>query len=411
MVRLFTSARRRRSYSSVTSVGADVVAVAARRDRELGDGGGVAQAEIEALRADRRDHVAGLADQRDPPRRETARRLDAERKCAVPGLDLRPCRGSNASAARSRRRARRASSASIRAASSGATTQTRLARRPGQRHQGERAMRGMELGRDVAMRPRVGEVEGERGLRIAAAVGLDAGGRAAERAPAVRRRPRGAPSRCRRRPARCGRRRRRSRPHGPPGRSARGRAVRRRAPAARRPGAGSRCSRRTRRARSRRPRSAPRARATGGRCRRRCAWCAARPPARGSAPRRRAPRAPRPSRRAARWCGCRSGAAGRRPARSGCRRRRARSRPSGRPGRRRPPRPPPRIRSRPRFGFRSRLRYDGVYQPNLRKASATARDEPQQRRARHWTGCPRRRRGSAMRWAVRCRSRWRAWWR
>ena len=101
----------------------------------------------------------------------------------------------------------------------------------GQRHQSERAMRGMELGRDVVVRPRVGEVEGQRGLRIAAAVGLDAGGRAAERAPAVRRRRRGAPSRCRRRRAKCGRRRRRSRPHGPPGRSARGRRARRRAPA------------------------------------------------------------------------------------------------------------------------------------------------------------------------------------
>ena len=37
----------------------------ARGDGEFADGGGVAQAEIETLRADRRDDVRGFADQRD----------------------------------------------------------------------------------------------------------------------------------------------------------------------------------------------------------------------------------------------------------------------------------------------------------------------------------------------------------
>ena len=54
-----------------------------------------------------------------------------------------------------------------------------------QRHQRERAGRGMEFGRDVVVRPRVAKVEGQRDLRIVPAVDLDAGGGAAERARAV----------------------------------------------------------------------------------------------------------------------------------------------------------------------------------------------------------------------------------
>ena len=69
------------------SSAADIASVAVGGDHELADGGGVAQPEIEALRADRRDHVRGFADQRDAPRAEAPRGLDRERKHAAAGLD------------------------------------------------------------------------------------------------------------------------------------------------------------------------------------------------------------------------------------------------------------------------------------------------------------------------------------
>ena len=55
----------------------------------------------------------------------------------------------------------------------------------GQRHQRERPALGVEFGRGVVVRPGVREIEGQRGLRIGAAVALDAGGGAAERAPSI----------------------------------------------------------------------------------------------------------------------------------------------------------------------------------------------------------------------------------
>src|SRR4051794_9024816 len=55
----------------------------------------------------------------------------------------------------------------------------------GQRHQGERTALGVKLGRNVLVRPPMCEIESERSLRVGAAVALDAGGSAAERAPPV----------------------------------------------------------------------------------------------------------------------------------------------------------------------------------------------------------------------------------
>ena len=59
-------------------------------DNKLRDGRGVAQAEVEALRADRRNDMGGLADQGDPPRSEMRCGLDHERKDAAAGLDAHP---------------------------------------------------------------------------------------------------------------------------------------------------------------------------------------------------------------------------------------------------------------------------------------------------------------------------------
>ncbi len=66
---------------------ADVTAVAVRFDGQLADGGGVAQAQIEPLRADRRDHVGGFADERDATVAEAPRGGDGERKQAASGRD------------------------------------------------------------------------------------------------------------------------------------------------------------------------------------------------------------------------------------------------------------------------------------------------------------------------------------
>src|SRR5580765_7146183 len=47
-------------------IGANVAALAERFDNEFADGGGIAQTKIEPLRADRREYVGRLADERDP---------------------------------------------------------------------------------------------------------------------------------------------------------------------------------------------------------------------------------------------------------------------------------------------------------------------------------------------------------
>ncbi len=67
-------------------VRADVAAVAPRGDDQFADGGGVAQAEIQSLRADRRHHMRRLADEDDAIAAEAARDLDRERKHATSGL-------------------------------------------------------------------------------------------------------------------------------------------------------------------------------------------------------------------------------------------------------------------------------------------------------------------------------------
>ena len=166
----------------------DVVALAVRRDRQLGDRRGVAQAEIESLRADRRDHVRGLADQRDAVRAEACvpsrcssgkaprsgstailPRIECERRSTLRRERL----GVERQQVRGRRRVDHADQARPQA---------------GQRHQGERAGLGVELGRDVVVRAGMAQIE--------------APARSADR--------RGGRSRCRRRRGRasCGRRRR-----------------------------------------------------------------------------------------------------------------------------------------------------------------------------------------------------------
>ena len=138
----------------------------------------------------------------------------------------------------------------------------------GQGHQRERAGLGVELGRDAVVRPRVAEIERERGLRVVAPLGLDAGRRAAERFAPVgadheARRDRRAVVEPERHAGVVRLDRRRPRP-----RCAAAAAARRRGGRAPRPDAGSRYCGRTPRARSRPPRTAPRARGSAAACRR-----------------------------------------------------------------------------------------------------------------------------------------------
>ena len=71
------------------------------------------------------------------------------------------------------------------ATSSGRSTQTRLDRAAGQRHQRERAGLGVEFGRGVVVGKRVGEVHDQRGLVVAPFADADADAVADGRAAAV----------------------------------------------------------------------------------------------------------------------------------------------------------------------------------------------------------------------------------
>src|SRR5215831_5304699 len=168
------SLSRVRLSRSTTSVR---LAAPPRRDRQLADGGGIAQAEIEALRADRRHDMAGFADQGDAAVREAARSLDRERKGATAGLD--PDLAEDRMRAQFDllvERGRVESAEPLGLLGRDDAHQARPQAR--QRHQRERPVFGMELGRDVVVRPRMRDIEGQRGLRIAVLCGVDPGGSA-----------------------------------------------------------------------------------------------------------------------------------------------------------------------------------------------------------------------------------------
>ena len=88
---------------------AGIAAAAARLDRQLADGRGVAQAEVEALRADRRNGMRRFADQRDAIERERAarsrsragKRRGPARRAILPRIECERRSISSASAASS----------------------------------------------------------------------------------------------------------------------------------------------------------------------------------------------------------------------------------------------------------------------------------------------------------------------
>ena len=125
--------------------------------------------------ADQRRRGCGRSCARSRPRAETRRGLARPRSC----------RGSNGSAARSRSASSASASAVRRGGVGGVDHEDQARAQSRQRHQRERTGLGVEFGRGVAVRPAVREIEGQRGLRIASAFGLDACGRAAERMAAI----------------------------------------------------------------------------------------------------------------------------------------------------------------------------------------------------------------------------------
>ena len=162
----------------------DIAAAPMRFHHQFADGRGIAQAKVQALRADRRDHMRGFADQHDAARRKRLGGLGAEREHPAPGLhrDLAEDRmRAPFELGRERIVIERREPLGLRRLDHADDARTRAR----QRHQRERSAFGVELGRDVTMRPVMPDVEGERRLRIAAARRFDPGRGAAQRIGAV----------------------------------------------------------------------------------------------------------------------------------------------------------------------------------------------------------------------------------
>ena len=86
-IRLATSLRRAELNRDSTEGRAGILALQHRLPRNVGDIGGIAQPHVETLRADRRQHMRGFADQRDALPGELPGLLDRQRKQVTAGLD------------------------------------------------------------------------------------------------------------------------------------------------------------------------------------------------------------------------------------------------------------------------------------------------------------------------------------
>ena len=155
-----------------------------RLARNVGDIGGVAQPHVEALRADRRQHMRGFADQCDALPGELPGLLDGQRKQVTAGLDtdtaengVRLPLGGIREFVIAQRHQPPGFTRGHDPHHAGAV--------PRQRHEYAGSLRGMKFGGDISMRPRMRDVEGQRGLIEIAALDVDAGGLAAQRMPAI----------------------------------------------------------------------------------------------------------------------------------------------------------------------------------------------------------------------------------
>ncbi len=111
---------------------ADVAACGQRVGDAIGDAGGIAQAEVQTLRADGRDDVHRLADEGDAIASGGLGRLAPTTERRRAGRFRRPGRAAPAAAPRARRGRPSSSSPASSCATAGRSTQTRLDVRPGE---------------------------------------------------------------------------------------------------------------------------------------------------------------------------------------------------------------------------------------------------------------------------------------
>ena len=131
-----------------------IAAGAVRRGDEFGDGGGVAQAEIEPLRADRRHDVGGFADQRDRGVPRTRAPFRPQAGNAAAGFDAHPAKQRMRAALDLGRECGVARCGeSRRVVGIEHANQARTS--AGQGHERERAAFGVEFRRNVVVRARV----------------------------------------------------------------------------------------------------------------------------------------------------------------------------------------------------------------------------------------------------------------
>ena len=116
---------------------------------DFGDGGAIAQAEIESLRADRRHDMRGFADQRDAAARKGLGGLDRQRKNAAARLDAHFAEHANARGARSRPTSASSSKRRQRGRCAGIEHANKARALAGQGHEREWAAFGVKFGRCV----------------------------------------------------------------------------------------------------------------------------------------------------------------------------------------------------------------------------------------------------------------------
>src|SRR5580704_3315042 len=151
---------------------------------DFGDIGGIAQSHIEALRADRWQHMRGFADQHDATLCDLSGLFDRKREQMPSRLD--------ADTAENGVRLRFRGSRQFTIAQRDQAFGLRWSRNPnhagaipGQRYKYARTLWCMKLRGDISMRPGMADIESQRGLIEFAAFDLDAGGLAATRLPSV----------------------------------------------------------------------------------------------------------------------------------------------------------------------------------------------------------------------------------
>ena len=163
---------------------AGVLDVGDRFPDEISDVGGIAQTQVQPLRADRGNDMGGFADERDPVARELAWLFDGKRKHVTSAFDVdAPENGMRLSFGRLREFivAERREPRGL----PGSSDPHHAAAKATQRYEDAGPVRGVKLGGHVLVRARMGDVEGQRALIEIAPSYRDTCRLPAHRVPAV----------------------------------------------------------------------------------------------------------------------------------------------------------------------------------------------------------------------------------